>query len=141
MTLWVKILTAVGGLISIGFGVWHFFVPKIWNWYAYIDPSATELVLAVRAINLFFSLSLVLFGVANLLVVYHAPQERFSLMVLLSASCVLWATRSIWQILYPQGSFQPALQYSLLLIFILVFFCFAFSLWLLASVPADPVQR
>lgn len=137
MTLWVKILTAVGSLISIGFGVWHFFVPKVWNWYAYIDPSATELVLAVRAINLFFSLSLVLFGVANLLVVYNAPQERFSLMVLLSASCVLWATRSIWQILYPQGSFQPVLQYSLLLIFILVFFCFAFSVWLLAFVPAD----
>ncbi len=126
----IKILTALGSLASTGFGVWHFFVPRIWNWYAYIDPSATELILAVRAINLFFSLSLVLFGMANLFVVFKSPQERFSLMVLLSASCILWATRSIWQILYPQGSIQPYLQYGLLLIFILVFACFAFSLWL-----------
>lgn len=141
MTLWVKILTSLGSLVSIGFGVWHFFVPRIWNWYAYIDPSATELALAVRAINLFFSLSLVLFGLANLLVVYNAPQERFSLMVLLSTSCILWATRSIWQLLYPQGSFQTALQYGLLLIFVLVFFCFAFSLWLVATAPLSLLRK
>lgn len=130
MERWIKILTTIGSLASIGFGVWHFFVPTIWNWYAYIDPSATELVLAVRAINLFFSLSLVLFGVANLLVVFNAPQERFSLMVLLSASSILWTTRSIFQILYPQGAYRPTIQYSLLLTFILVFSCFTVSLWL-----------
>lgn len=132
----IKILTLTGSLASIGFGIWHFFVPSIWNWYAYIDPSATELVLAVRAINLFFSLSLVLFGVANVLVVYKAPQERFSLMVLLAASSVLWATRSVWQLLYPQGTFHAEVQYGLLSIFILVFFCFAFSLWLVAKMPS-----
>ncbi len=126
----IQILTSLGSIASIAFGMWHFFVPAIWNWYAYIDPSATELVLAVRAINLFFSLSLVLFGAANLLVVYCAPQEKFSLIVLLSASGILWATRSIWQVIYPQGAMIPAVQYGMLLTFILVFFCFARALWL-----------
>ena len=56
----VKILVLFGNIASIGFGVWHFFVPRLWNWYAYIDIRATELVVAVRAINIFFSLALVL---------------------------------------------------------------------------------
>jgi len=50
----VKILVIVSSLASIGFGIWHFFVPSIWNWYTYINQQATELILAVRAINVFF---------------------------------------------------------------------------------------
>jgi len=65
--LLVKIFVMIGSSASIGFGIWHFFVPRAWKWYSYIDPNATELILAVRAINVFFSLSLVLFGLLNLL--------------------------------------------------------------------------
>ncbi len=133
MTVWIKILTSIGSLVSIGFGIWHFFVPKIWHWYSYMDQSATELVLAIKVINLLFSLSLVLFGFANLSVVYRMPQERFSLMVLLASSGILWGTRSILQFLYPQASFRPMVQYMLLLTFILVFGCFVFSFWLVWS--------
>ncbi len=69
----VKTLVMVGSVSSIGFGVWHFFVPTMWNWYSYIDANATELVVAIRAINVFFSLSLVLFGVVNVLFIYGRP--------------------------------------------------------------------
>ncbi len=65
MNLLVKILVMIGSSASIGFGVWHFFVPKAWKWYSYIDANATELAAAVRAINAFFSLSLVLFGIVT----------------------------------------------------------------------------
>jgi len=41
----VTSLVTVGSAATIGFGVWHFFVPRIWNWYSYFDPSAVELVL------------------------------------------------------------------------------------------------
>jgi len=131
MTTWIKILTSIGSLVTISFGIWHFFVPKIWNWYAYMDKAATELVLAVRAINVFFSLSLVLVGIANLLILYKAPQDRFSLLVILSVSTILWATRVVMQIIYPQGSQNVALQYGMLFGFILVFICFALSSYLL----------
>jgi hypothetical protein len=130
MKIWINILTTFGSIISIGFGVWHFFVPKIWNWYAYIDERATELIIAVRAINIFFSLSLILLGIANLLLVFKIPQDKFSLMVLLSVSAILWGVRSILQIIYPQGSYNPVLQYSMLFIFILIFVCFTLSLLL-----------
>ena len=52
----VKILVTIGSSASIGFGIWHFFVPKAWKWYSYIDPAATELIVAIRAINAFFSI-------------------------------------------------------------------------------------
>lgn len=50
-----KILVTVAGLVTMGFGIWHFFIPKVWNWYSYIDAAAPELIIAVRAINVFFS--------------------------------------------------------------------------------------
>lgn len=124
------ILSAFGSTVSIGFGIWHFFVPKTWNWYSYIDKTATELIIAVRAINIFFSLLLVLLGIANILVLFKTPQERFSLIVLLSVSTILWCTRFVLQIIYPQGSQNPVIQYSMLFIFLLVFACFSFSLFL-----------
>lgn len=124
----VNILAAFGSIVSIVFGIGHFFVPNTWNWYSYIDKTASELVIAVRAINILFSLSLVLLGITNLLLVFRNPQEKFSLIVLLSVSTILWATRSALQIIYPQGSQNPALQYSMLFIFLLVLACFAVSL-------------
>jgi hypothetical protein len=57
MNLAARILVILGSSASIGFGIWHFFVPEAWKWYSYIDANATELVTAVRAINAFFSLS------------------------------------------------------------------------------------
>ena len=59
MSILAKILVTFGSSASIAFGVWHFFVPRAWKWYSYIDPNATELIAAIRAINMFFSLSLV----------------------------------------------------------------------------------
>jgi hypothetical protein len=77
----VKILVMISSSASIGFGVWHFFVPKTWKWYSYIDANATELVAAVRAINAFFSLSLVLFGIVNILLIYGDKSNRYSIIV------------------------------------------------------------
>lgn len=133
MNLLVKILVTFGSSASIAFGVWHFFVPKAWKWYSYMDPVATELVVAVRAINVFFSLSLVLFGLMNILFVFGDRANRYSVLVLLAATCVLWLTRLVFQIIYPQGSMSPALQYGMLAAFILVNLCYLVSLFLVVG--------
>lgn len=130
MSTLVKVLTTIASLISLGFGVWHFFVPRLWDWYSYMDPDATELVVAVRAINIFFSLSLVLFGGINILFVYVPSVDRFSVIVMLSATSLLWLTRVILQLVYPQGSMNPALQYGMLTAFIVVTVCYITSLCL-----------
>jgi hypothetical protein len=127
-TLLTRILMTLGSAVSISFGIWHFFVPRIWNWYSYIDASATELVLAVRAINVLFSLSLVLFGLMNLLMVYGRSTSRYSLLVVLGATCALWLARVVMQLVYPQGSMSAVLQYGMLSSFVLVLACYSASL-------------
>jgi hypothetical protein len=119
-----KVLIAIGSFISIGFGVWHFTVPQTWNWYSYIAPNATELVLAVQAINVFFSLTLVLFGVVNMLLIYGNRANNYSIIVVISATSILWITRVALQIAYPQGSITPTLQYGMLAVFIITLLCY-----------------
>jgi hypothetical protein len=133
LDLLVKILVTVGSVSSIGFGVWHFFVPSIWNWYSYIDINATELVVAIRAINVFFSLSLVLFGVVNILVIYGDQSNRYSITVMLAVTCILWLTRVVFQVIYPQGSVSPLLQYGMLSAFIIVSLCYIISLYIVVT--------
>ncbi len=128
MNLLVKILVMIGSSASIGFGVWHFFVPKAWEWYSYIDNDATELVAAIRAINVFFSLSLVLFGLVNILLIYGDKSNRYSIIVMLAATCILWLTRVSFQVIYPQGSLYPGLQYGMLSAFVMITLCYLISL-------------
>jgi hypothetical protein len=128
MNILVKILIMIGSSTSIGFGIWHFFVPKAWNWYSYIDGNATELIAAIRAINAFFSLSLVLFGVVNILLVYGDKSNRYSITIVLAATCILWLTRVAFQVFYPQGSLYPGLQYGMLSAFVIVTLCYLISL-------------
>ena len=128
MNLLVKILVIIGSIASIGFGIWHFFVPKIWNWYSFIDPKATELIIAVRAINVFFSFALVLFGVINLLFINGDHANRYSIIVILTASSILWLTRLSCQLIYPQGSLYPGLQYGMLLAFAMITLCYMIPL-------------
>ena len=129
----VKILVTFGSLASIGFGIWHFFVPRAWKWYSYIDANATELVAAVRAINVFFSLSLVLFGLVNILFIYGDRSNRYSIIVMLAATSILWVTRSIFQLIYPQGSLYPGLQYGMLFAFVVISICFIIPLIIMMS--------
>ena len=133
MNLLAKIFVTIGSIASIGFGIWHFSVPKVWKWYSYIDPTATELIVAVRAINVFFSLSLVLFGILNILFIYGNNSNRYSIIVMLSTTTIMWLTRVIFQILHPQGSINPAIQYGMLSAFIIIALCYLVSLWLVAS--------
>jgi hypothetical protein len=128
MNLAARILVILGSSASIGFGIWHFFVPEAWKWYSYIDANATELVAAVRAINAFFSLSLVLFGVVNILLIYGDRSNRYSITVVLAATCILWLTRVAFQVIYPQGSLYPGLQYGMLSAFVIVSLCYIIAL-------------
>ena len=123
----------IGSGASIGFGIWHFYVPKAWKWYSYIDANATELVAAIRAINAFFSLSLVLFGIVNILLIYGDKSNRYSIMIMLAATCILWLTRVAFQLVYPQGSLNPGLQYGMLSAFMIVSLCYIIPLLIVVS--------
>jgi len=125
----IRILVAIGSSASIGFGIWHFSVPKHWNWNSYIDTRATELIIAVHAINIFFSLCLVLFGLMNAFLIFGNRSNKYSITIVLGATCIVWFARVVLQFLRPQGSMSPFLQYSMLLSFVVAFLCFAIPLF------------
>ena len=105
----------------------------MWNWYSYIDVNATELVAAVRAIDVFFSLALVLFGVVNILFFYKDKSNKYSIIVVLAATSILWITRVAFQTIYPQGSINPILQYGMLSAFIIISLCSITSLCIMVK--------
>jgi hypothetical protein len=117
----IKIITTIGSLITVGFGVWHLFAPRLWNWYQYMDAQATELVLAVRATNVFFSVSLIILGSTALIFLYRQPVDVFYLRVQLLMLTLLWGLRVMMQLTYPQGTINPVLQYGMLGAFLLSF--------------------
>jgi hypothetical protein len=117
----IKIITTIGSLIMVGFGVWHLFAPRLWNWYQYMDAQATELVLAVRATNVFFSVSLIILGSTALIFLYRQPVDVFYLRVQLLMLTLLWGLRVMMQLTYPQGTINPVLQYGMLGAFLLSF--------------------
>jgi hypothetical protein len=123
-----KILTYIGSAISIGFGAWHFFIPKMYKWYSYFDSKASELVVAVRATNLFFSLSLVLIGIMNIVLVSSKHSSKHTIITVLLVNIILWLTRVVMQIVAPQGSISFYLQYGNLSAFILVFILYVTAL-------------
>jgi hypothetical protein len=131
----VKILVTIGSAASIGFGAWHFTVPQAWKWYSYIDTEATELVAAIRATNAFFSLSLVLFGLVNILLIHGDRSNRYAVIVMLAATSVLWLTRVAMQMIYPQGTLIPGLRYGMLAAFIAVALCYALPLLIVVRTP------
>ena len=122
-----RLLSTIASTVTIGFGVWHFFVPKIYGWYSYIDENVSELITAIRATNVFFSLSLVLIGTVNIIFAYFLKDNHQGFLVLMIMSSVLWFIRVIMQLCYPQGSINPALQYGMLSAFIIVFAMFFVS--------------
>jgi hypothetical protein len=123
-----KVLTILGSVIMMGFGIWHFFVPTIWKWYSYIDPMATELVLAVRATNFFFSLSLVLIGAFNIVLVSNPQTSRNAIVALLVVNIILWSARVALQTVSPQGTMNAYIQYGMTGSFWLVLILFISAL-------------
>ena len=121
------VLLTIGSTITICFGGWHFFVPVIWNWYSYFPGDASELVVAVRAINIFFSISLIIFGAIMLVFIYRKPIVAFYARSISISLSLLWGIRVVSQLIWPQGSMTPALQYGMLSVFVLVFILFVSS--------------
>ena len=117
----VRVTVISASVITAAFGLWHFFIPAAWDWYAFMSPDAPELAIAVRAINIFFSLSLVLFAVMNIALVVHRDAGWYSLAVVLGASTILWAVRVVLQIVAPQGSEIPFLRWAMLGGFVVTF--------------------
>lgn len=109
----------VGGAVTLGFGLWHFAVPGIYGWQSYVPEAPQSLVDAVAATNFFLSLSLTIVGASNIVMPLLADSATPSGRYWLWANAGLWTTRAVYQLVKPQGSYSPALQWGMTGAFIL----------------------
>ena len=128
MTTLEKILLVAGGSITLCFGVWHFFVPVKYNWFSYTPSIPSELKRAIVASNFFLSTMLVLLGIVTM---YFAICEAKEVRIILIIMSVLWFTRTIYQIVEPQGSLIPGLSEILTVLFFSTSLCFIIPLILI----------
>ena len=63
----IKILYYISVVISALVGVWHFFVPWMFQWYDYLPMQYENLIVGIDYTNYCFSL--LLFGLSTMLIV------------------------------------------------------------------------
>ena len=54
----------ISGVLSAAMGLFHFFLPRVYSWQAYLGHTPAELRWALLALNCFFSLLLLCAGVS-----------------------------------------------------------------------------
>jgi len=64
----IKPFYYIGAVISLLFGIWHFFVPYLYEWFLYIPNEYENLIVGIAYTNFFFSL--LLSGLSILLIVF-----------------------------------------------------------------------
>ena len=116
-----------GGLVTLGFGIWHFFIPSMFGWYDYLQDDPAELTRGVGASNFFLSLSLSLIGATSVAFPSLFPDSGPANTAWLWANVCLWTARSIYQAVAPQGTQVPGLAQSMLAGFIITDLLFIFS--------------
>ncbi len=103
----------VGGAVTLGFGLWHFAVPGIYGWQSYVPEAPQTLVDAVAATNFFMSFSLSMIGASNIVMPLLADSATPLGRYWLWANVGLWTTRAVYQLVLPQGTYNPALQWGM----------------------------
>ena len=116
-----------GGLITLGFGIWHFFIPSMFGWYDYLQDDPAELSRGIGASNFFLSFSLALIGATSVAFPSLFPDSGSANTVWLWANVGLWTARSIYQAVAPQGTQVNGLAQSMLAGFIVTDLLFIFS--------------
>lgn len=118
----INFFFVVGLSLSLGVGIWHFFMPSLFNWHKYIPNAPKWLWIAINWCNIFFSICLT--GLSLLLLmfqqeIYHKEIVAFSFYILL---LIVWFSRIIITAFYNWGH-DLVWKFQLLvpaLIFILV---------------------
>ena len=121
-----RILLNIGLSISLLVGLWHFFVPYMFDWYKYIPDAPREIIVSIDWINFFFSL--LLSGVSLILIIQQKQiimknKHVYSFFTLL---LITWLSRIIitfvhpWHIEYEFIDIMQIFIFSFVFIFLLI---------------------
>ena len=95
-----RALVAFAGIGAIAMATYHFALPTIWGWDAYLAQVPPAVRWGALSINTFFSTMLLLLGLLTLLVAVVSSGGPLVAGVLL-AMAVFWLVNALYQILVP----------------------------------------
>lgn len=98
-----KIALNTGLIISFGLGIFHFFAPHFFQWYAYMPNAPRSLIVSIDWGNFFFSL--LLSGYSLLLLIFQEEiinkvRGVFEFYVLF---VMIWLTRVVITYMHPRN--------------------------------------
>jgi len=76
----MKIMYLIGLILSTLIGIWHFFVPYLYQWYSYIPDEYKALIVGIDWTNFFFSLLLTGYSILLIIMkekVFNKNKEMF----------------------------------------------------------------
>ncbi|NLZ56194.1 MAG: hypothetical protein GX900_05980 [Clostridiaceae bacterium] len=91
---WLKIVYFISLTISMLVGLWHFFVPNLFNWYDYLPMQYENLIVGIDYTNLCFSA--LLFGSSLVLILLGKSAFRlnFETIVFYTFLTIVWIFRA-----------------------------------------------
>lgn len=97
----IKISYYTGIAVSFIAGIWHFFVPYLYQWYHYIPNQYENLIVGIDYTN--FCFSLLLSGLSLLLILFGRKllDGNKELLTIYGFLTVVWFCRSIMTIVEP----------------------------------------
>ncbi len=131
---WLRIAVFIGGIITLGFGIWHFFVPTLYDWGSYMVLLPDELMRGILATNFFLGFSLSIVGALTIIMCIWLWKNLAVMRLWVWTMVLLWAVRFGYQALNPQGQMVPGLAVVMLIIFGLTDLCFLIPALMLTRV-------
>jgi len=133
----LKFLYYTGTTLSMLVGIWHFFVPYMFQWYSYIPQEYEALIVGIDYTN--FCFSLLLSGLSLILILFGKKffNENKEVFVFYGFLVFVWFSRIILSFVepWPFDSSNPlawtayAQQIGAILIFVMLLIPFIYLLY------------
>ncbi len=98
-----RVMPAIGGGVTMAFGIWHLFIPHQYGWIPYLEEPSGELERGVMATNFFMGTSLALLGAWAMVIPTRFGDHDELNAAYLWTMTGLWTARVVYQIASPQG--------------------------------------
>ena len=129
MKRYIKIIIIISLVISTLVGLWHFFVPYLYEWYSYIPEAPRAIIVSIDWINFLFSL--LLSGNSIILILFRKKLFKGDSILLTYYGFLVgvWFCRIVITIVHPWN--YDFMLVGQLVVFIVIFALMAYPLSIL----------
>ena len=97
----MKVMYYLGLSLSMAVGIWHFFVPHLYQWYDYLPMQYENLIVGIDYTNYFFSLLLTGLSLLLILSGKKAFAANREIIVFYGFLAFVWLNRALITFVHP----------------------------------------